>query len=163
MELVEIPKLTDSRADFETLFGIARRIHALRNEKIVLDFSGCADLMQNAVSVLGGLTKLAGHHGCQVEFAWHTLSTPVQRNLARNGLMQFIGRPALRTSSTAVPFRHDERLVEDDLVHYLYDSWIGKGRVHLSEGLKAAILPESSSRSSTTPKRRFFQRYRQMM
>ena len=140
MEVVHIPKLTDSRADFEALFGIARRIHEFRDEKVLLDFSGCSFLMQNAVSVLGGLTKLAEHHGCRVEFAWHTLSQEVQRNLARNGLMQFVGQPALRTSKTAVPFRHDERLVEDDLVHYMYDSWIGKGRVHLSDALRSAIV-----------------------
>jgi hypothetical protein len=140
MEVVHIPRLTDSRVDFETLFGIARRIYELRDEKIALDFSNCSFLMQNAVSVLGGLTKLAEHHGCRVEFAWDTLSPEVQRNLARNGLMQFVGQPALRTSKTAVPFRHDERLAEDDLVHYLYDSWIGTGRVHISDALRSAII-----------------------
>src|ERR1044071_7552490 len=52
MELVLIPTLTDSKADFEVLFGIARRVHGLYEQDIVLDFSNCTSLMQNAVSVI---------------------------------------------------------------------------------------------------------------
>ena len=140
MELVHIPTLTDSRADFEILFGIARRVHGFYEKDIVLDFSNCTFLMQNAISVIGGLAKLAENHGNELEFAWSTVRPTVARNLARNGLMEFLGKPALKVSRTAVPFRHDAGLVEDELVSYLYDSWIGKGRVHLSEALKGAIV-----------------------
>ncbi|HET6841769.1 MAG TPA: ATP-binding protein [Candidatus Angelobacter sp.] len=139
-ELILIPTLTDSRADFEILFGIARQVHGLYEKDIVLDFSNCTSLMQNAVSVIGGLVKLAEHHGNQIELAWPTIRSEVARNLARNGLMEFLGKPALKVSKSAVPFRHDTALVEDDLVSYLYDSWIGKGRVHLSDALKGAIV-----------------------
>jgi hypothetical protein len=96
--------------------------------------------MQNAVSVLGGLAKVAERHGSKMHFAWDTLSPEVKRELARNGMMEFFGQPALKASKAAVPFRHDEVLGEDDLVNYLYNSWIGKGRVNLSEALKSAIV-----------------------
>jgi hypothetical protein len=140
MELVHIPTLTDSRDDFEILFGIARRVSVFYEKDIILDFSNCESLMQNAVSVIGGLVKLAENHGNQIDIAWPTVRKSVARDLARNGLMQFLGKPAAKIRTTAVPFRHDIRLVEDDLVSYLYDSWIGTGRVNLSDALKGAIV-----------------------
>lgn len=140
MQLVHIPTLTDSDRDCEILFGIARRIRAMEGEDIVFDFSNCTSMMQNTVAVLGGLSKLAEHFSNEVEFAWATLVPKVRRTLETSGLMTFLGQETVTQSRTAVPFRHDQTLVEDNLVHYLYDSWIGAGRVRLSDPLKDAII-----------------------
>jgi hypothetical protein len=140
MQLINIPTLTDSDSDCEILFGIARRVRSLKGKDVVFDFSNCMSIMQNTVAVLGGLTKLAQHFGNDVEFAWATLVPKVREALEISGLMTFLGQETTTMSRTAVPFRHNESLVEDDLVHYLYNSWIGAGRVLLSDPLKDAII-----------------------
>lgn len=140
MQLINIPTLSDSDSDCEILFGIARRVRALKGKDVVFDFSNCVSMMQNTVAVLGGLAKLAQHFGNDVEFAWATLLPTVRKTLEISGLMTFLGQETTTKSRTAVPFRHDPTLIEDDLVHYLYNSWIGAGRVHLSDPLKDAII-----------------------
>jgi hypothetical protein len=140
MQQIHIPTLTDSDSDCELLFDIARRVRALKGKDVVFDFSNCMSMMQNTVAVLGGLAKLAQHFGNDVEFAWDTLLPKARQTMEMSGLMTFLGQETTTQSRTAVPFRHDEVLVEDDLVHYLYDSWIGAGRVLLSDPLKDAII-----------------------
>lgn len=96
--------------------------------------------MQNGVAVLGGIANLCSLQDQKVEFLWGTLQPDVRKSLGRNGFMEYFGMPAVRSTGTAVPFRHDRELTRDILIDYLYEKWIGTGRVHLSEGLKSAIV-----------------------
>lgn len=142
MERVFIPTLSDSDKDCAILSGIAQRIHRLKSCHIIFDFTNCKSLMQNAVAVLGGLAKLAEKFDNRVEFGWDTLTMKARQTLERSGFMAFFGQPTGTGTKTMIPFRHDPPgvLAEDDIVHYLLESWIGVGRVHLSDPLRDAIV-----------------------
>lgn len=139
MEVMRVPTVTDSTYDFEYLFALGTAV--LRSGlHVALDFSDCRFLMQNGVAVLGGLARLVEYRGGRIDFLWDTLQPDVRRSVGRNGFMQYFGMPGLRSTGTAVPFRQDSCLAEDDLIDYLYERWIGTGRVNLSEALKSAIV-----------------------
>lgn len=141
MTTIEIPTIDDSVEGFELLFVVVKQFEQSQMQ-VRLDFSKCKFLMQNAVAVLGGLASLAKDRGGSCVFLWDTLPTDVQRSLGRNGFMPFFGQPTVKVAGrTAVPFRQDlASAKKNEIIHYLTNDWIGKGRVNLSEALKNAIV-----------------------
>jgi hypothetical protein len=136
---LNIPTLNASAACYDKLCRLWQQVPT-DGRDLVLDFSDCEFLRQNAVVVLGGMIRRTRLAGGRVIVDWENANARVRRNLERNGLRSYISGGAWATPGNEVRFRADQALVKEDLLHYLNGDWLGKGWVHVSDPLRAELV-----------------------
>ena len=134
---INIRTINDDPTDFCKLFQIYQL--ATKDDDIVIDFTGCGFLRQNAVSFLGGLCRLKELNGSDVSFDWSTLSEKIYMNLAQNGFVDAMDGSASSWDGNSIPYREDLLLDSNEIVDYLKTKWLGKGWINVSRKLSNAI------------------------
>jgi hypothetical protein len=139
-QVIHIPRLNDSRADFEQLFGIWSRVNDDFAD-VRFDFSQCGFLRPNAVAFLGGLARLIGSRRGTVVFEWDTLQDKaVMMNLCQNGFAGKFGHPSPGWTGNSIPYREDTFQDMNGIMDYLTDFWLGRGWVNVSQELRDTIV-----------------------
>jgi hypothetical protein len=139
MQTLYVDSINDGPSDYAGLFQIAGDV-AAAGWRARLDFTTCSFLRQNAVAFLGGLARMAHHHGGQLEFAWTTLQAPVAANLAQSGFMYAFGRGREGWNGNSIPFHADGTAKAHEFATYLRDRWLGRGWVNVSPALADRIV-----------------------
>lgn len=111
-----------------------------RATDIILDFSKCTFLAQNAVAVIGGMASFLELHGSSLTLDLETLVSKININLAQNGLLNHLGYPHTSWDGNSIPFRHDLLLDKEAIACYLNEHWLGKGWLNISKELKEHIV-----------------------
>lgn len=107
---------------------------------IILDFSQCNFLAQNAVTVIGGMASFLKENGSSLTLDLATLISKIHMNLAQNGLLNHLGYLSTPWDGNSIPFRHDPFLDKQAVIGYLNDYWLGKGVLNISKELKDLIV-----------------------
>ena len=138
--VIEIPTINDSLRDFDYLFHIWRQAKAHQGQSgIILDFSKCYFLRQNAVTFLGGLIRSLQSQGKTVNIKWDTLHNNIATNLQQNGFMHVFKNDCKPWDGNSIPYRED--VIQDEcLVDYLKDNWLGKGWINIGQKLQNLIV-----------------------
>jgi len=139
MQTLYVDNINDGPVDYAALFQIAHDV-AAAGWQARLDFTTCAFLRQNAVAFLGGLARMAHHHGGRLEFAWSTLQDAVATNLAQNGFMYAFGGSRKGWNGNSIPFHADATAEAHEFATYLRDRWLGRGWVNVSPDLADCIV-----------------------
>lgn len=139
MKTILVFTLNEDAADYNALFRLERDV-ADAAWRVRLDFSFCGFLRQNAVAFLGGLARMAHHHGGRLEFAWDTLQPAVAANLAQNGFMYAFGGHREGWNGNSIPFHADQTAKAHEFATYLRDRWLGRGWVNVSSALADQIV-----------------------
>lgn len=137
--VIEIQTINDRLRDFDCLFHIWRKANKLQSE-IVLDFSKCYFLRQNAVAFIGGLIRSLQSQGKTVNIRWDTLHNNVATNLQQNGFMHVFNGDRESWDGNSIPYREDLTQDEDCLVDYLKEKWLGKGWINIGHNLQSLIV-----------------------
>lgn len=142
MILLRVPTINDSLDDFDSLFRLWRQVEreGRGGERVVLDFSSCYFLRQNAVAFLGGLIRYIQARGGTVNAKWGPASEAVRRNLARNGFLATFGLQDRSWVGNAIPYREDKEQDTAGIMTYLRSSWLGRGWINVSHALRDAIV-----------------------
>ena len=139
-QVIQIPTLNDSPADFERLFSIWSKVHGYF-EDVCFDFSHCDFLRPNAIAFLGGLARLIQSRNGTVAFDWKTLNNDwVKNTLSQNGFAGAFGRSSSSWTGHSIPYREDRLRDANGIVDYLEHYWLGRGWVHVSHRLRDAII-----------------------
>lgn len=137
---IRIPTLNDQPQDFDILFKLLQYVNNGNRSSYTLNFTDCFFLRPNAVAFLGGLIRLLNSQGLKMDIAWVTVRKEVMITLVQNGFAQAFGYHSSRVQTGhAIPYREDQHEDSDEIMTYLIDHWIGKGWVHVSPRLCAAI------------------------
>jgi anti-anti-sigma regulatory factor len=137
--VIEVQTINDELKDFDCLFQIwlqANQTHA----EIILDFSKCYFLRQNAVAFLGGLIQSLRSQGKMVNIKWDTLHKRIATNLQQNGFMHVFNDDCAPWDGNSIPYREDLTQDEDCLVDYLKEKWLGKDWIHVGQNLQNLIV-----------------------
>lgn len=132
MQTLYVDNINDGPGDYAALFQIAHDV-AAAGWQARLDFTTCTFLRQNAVAFLGGLARMAHHHGGRLEFGWATLQDAVAANLAQNGFMHAFGGSRKGWNGNSIPFHADDTAKAHEFATYLRDRWLGRGWVNVSD------------------------------
>jgi hypothetical protein len=139
-QVIHIPRLNDSRADFEQLFAIWSQVNDYF-EEVRFDFSHCDFLRPNAVAFLGGLARLITSRRGTAVFEWDTLhDKAVMMNLCQNGFAGTFGYSSPSWMGNSIPYREDRTQDMNGIMDYLTDYWLGKGWINVSQDLRDAIV-----------------------
>ncbi|TAN44682.1 MAG: ATP-binding protein [Nitrospirae bacterium] len=139
-QVIQIPTLNDSPADFKQMFSIWNRANGYY-EDVHFDFSHCGFLRPNAVAFLGGLARLIVSRNGTVVFDWTTLKNEWVRNtLSQNGFAGAFGRTSSGWTGHSIPYREDRLRDANGIIDYLEHYWMGRGWVHVSLRLRDAII-----------------------
>lgn len=133
-----IPTTNDGVKDFEPLFALQEEVR--RQRHIIIDFSECHFLRQNAVAFLGGLARFAESQTGTVTFDWATLRPDVRANLARSGFLSAFGANVAYHRGHAIPYHEDRSEDKTQTTTYLRKQWLGAGWIALSEALRDEIV-----------------------
>jgi hypothetical protein len=106
----------------------------------VLDFSSCGFLRQNAVACLGAFAHWVRSSGGECVIDLPTIRPDVSKNLGRNGFLGAFGYHTQPWIGNTIPYRHDQAVDRDGLMEYLRSSWLGRGWINVSAGLRDAIV-----------------------
>lgn len=107
---------------------------------IILDFSKCTFLAQNAVALIGGIASLLKANGRSLSLDLETLPSKININLAQNGLLNHLGYPNTPWDGNSIPFRHNPLMDKKEIICYLNENWLGKGWLNISKNLKDYIV-----------------------
>ncbi|WP_024983786.1 ATP-binding protein [Brevibacillus borstelensis] len=138
MRLVQLPNVNDDPTDFYYLFDFSKLVSEVE-EDILVDFSQCGFLRQNAVAMLGGLARKAESRGIRLHFKWDSLTRRVKNNLRKNGFMGTFASFASNSSGNSIPYREDLNDSPDSYIEYLKEEWLHPGWVNMSPALREAI------------------------
>ncbi len=133
-----IPTINDDINDFEQLFVMQEMVR--NHPHIIIDFSRCGFLRQNAVAFLGGLARFAESQGRSVTFDWDTVRPAIQTNLARNGFLGTFGGGTTYHRGNAIRYHEDVAEDKGQIAAYLQNEWLGPGWVSLSSRLRDVIV-----------------------
>jgi hypothetical protein len=142
--ILQVPTLNDNKTDYIRLFSLCQKIRSLENQSIIIDFSGCRFLRQNAVAFLGGLARFAQARGCSVSFDWNTLREDIRANLTQNGFFDVFEGTQREWSGNSVPYREYRHEDMDAIVDYLENHWLCSDRVQLSPDNRDEIIQNAS-------------------
>jgi len=134
-----IPTINDGLADFDTLFGLLRQVNDYFLD-VILDFTNCGFLRQNAVAFLGGMIRLVESRFGEVKIDMTTIQDAIQTNLAQNGFLANFGYSGGPWTGNSIPYRQDTSKEVDDLTEYLSSQWLGRGWVNISRPLRDSIV-----------------------
>jgi hypothetical protein len=139
MVTLSVPTINDRLKDFDALFLLWQKTN-MNNVDVVVDFSNCAHLRQNAIAFLGGLINLIQSRGGEVTFLWKSLKREVYDSLEQTGFMHRFGEGLPARPGHSIPYREDKTQEKDSLVDYLRTHWIGRDWVHISDLAQEAII-----------------------
>lgn len=135
-----IPTLNDGRADFQFLFDLCNRLND-SFENVLLDFSRCSFLRPNALTILGGLTRLLEYQCGNVVYDWDSIKNQaVLAILMQNGFAEKFGLSSHPWDGSSIPYREDLTQDMNEILDYLNDHWLGKGWVKLTHALRDIII-----------------------
>lgn len=138
MHTCYVPTLTAlSSATCAPLFSVAREIRG--KSEVTFDFSTCRFLRPQAVAFLGGLIRLAQHHGGVVYILWDTMIPAIKANLAQNGFALAFGGAGKPWAGNSVPYLEHTALDPRAFADYIHNAWLGRGWVGVSELLANQI------------------------
>ena len=137
--ILKVPSVNDDLKDFEWLFELRQKVENTETE-VILDFSKCWFLGQNAVAFLGGLIRLTQDRANKIIFKWDTLHRKVRINLEQNGFIYVFGDNKEPWQGNSIRYREDLHQDKDSLVDYLADEWLGRDWVHIGHNLRSAIV-----------------------
>ena len=137
--ILEIPTINDTPKDFDCLFQLWQQVQA-ETEEVILNFSRCYFLRQNAVAFLGGMARWIEKRRCKVIFDWETVKKHICENLKQNGFMYAFNAGEEPWQGNSIPYREDLFEDRDGLIQYLAEDWLGRGWVHISDILKFLIV-----------------------
>lgn len=123
---LQVPTVNDEIIDFYRLSCLWKQVCHLEQCEIILDFSGCQFLRQNAVAFLGGLARLIESRGGKVYFAWHTLRDNVRVNLTQNGFIAAFDNTQQEWRGNSVPYREYRYEDMNAINAYLENNWLGR-------------------------------------
>jgi hypothetical protein len=108
-------------------------------EAVLVDLTQCAFIRHTGVAFLGALIRLGQHKGKQVTIDWSTARSHIGMNLRHNGFARHFGEPVRPFLSNTVPYREDfvspgtnTNQKRDEVMGFLRDWWLGRGRIQLS-------------------------------
>ena len=137
--VIKIRTINDDLKDFDRLFQIWNKANQGQSE-IILDFSKCYFLRQNAVAFIGGLIQSLRSQSKTVSIKWDTLHNNVATNLQQNGFMHVFNNDRESWDGNSIPYREDFNQDEDCLVYYLKEKWLGKGWINVGQDLQNLIV-----------------------
>jgi anti-sigma regulatory factor (Ser/Thr protein kinase) len=138
MKTIRIPTINDGVSDFCTLFKTYNEIVGSRND-VILDFSRCGFLRQNAVAFLGGLSRVMDTRTPSLHFKWSSLPNDISTNLAQNGFLGAIRGGSTPWTGNSIPYREDRIINPDEIIDYLKTKWLGRGWINISPKLANLI------------------------
>jgi hypothetical protein len=140
---VIVPTLHDQPSDFENLFQLLKpiddRLTAGIAPRVVVDFSPCRFLQQNAVILLGGMARAVISRGGTVRFLWDTLEPAVRLNLSKNGFLSAFGQRVRVEQGNTIPYREHGKPQKDEVIDYLRKEWLKPRYLNLSPQLRDAL------------------------
>ncbi|HDR9174196.1 TPA: HAMP domain-containing histidine kinase [Burkholderia vietnamiensis] len=139
MPRIHVPTINDSQWDYFRLFNYWHQI-SQSGGHVTFDFTRCMFLRPNAVTLLGGVARLAERQGTLVEFDWKTANQAVLMNLCQNGFAHAFGHGSAPWSGNSIPYREDLVSAPNPIADYLTDQWIGRGWINVSERVRDAIV-----------------------
>ncbi len=137
--VIEIQTINDELKDFDYLFQIWLEANQ-EQSGMILDFSRCYFLRQNAVAFIGGLIRSLQSQGKTVKIKWDTLHNKIATNLQQNGFMHVFNNDRKPWDGNSIPYREDLTQNKDCLVDYLKEKWLGKGWINVSQNLQKLIV-----------------------
>ncbi len=136
--VIEIKTINDDLKDFDRLFQIWKKANQGQS-KIILDFSKCWFLKQNAVAFIGGLIRSLESQGKTVSIKWETLHKNIATNLQQNGFMHVFNNDCKPWDGNSIPYRED--LIQNEFsVDYLKDNWLGRDWINIDQKLQNLIV-----------------------
>ena len=138
--ILRVPTLNDSQTDCTRLFSLWHQLQNLESQEVIVDFSDCRFLRQNAVAFLGGLARLIQSRNGKVNFVWNTLQDDIRANLTQNGFIDIFDGTQREWSGNSVPYR--EYRCEDmgAIASYLENCWLGRGWVQVDSASSDEIV-----------------------
>jgi hypothetical protein len=100
--VIEIQTINDDLRDFDNLFQIWKKANQGQSE-VILDFSKCYFLRQNAVAFMGGLIRSLQSQGKTVNIKWDTLHNKIATNLQQNGFMHVFNNDREPWDGNSIP------------------------------------------------------------
>ncbi len=140
-----IPTLNDTPTDFDKLSELGNTVLAASG-RVILDFSNCQFLRPNAISFLGGIARLIESQGRTIEFDFGTAPDKVLAILRQNNFAHCFGHSGFSGPGRSVPYREDrtdpnrQTSLQNHIINYLSNDWLGHGWVHVSPRLRNAIV-----------------------
>ncbi|WP_182200105.1 ATP-binding protein [Paraliobacillus salinarum] len=138
MYKIRIPTINDEIEDFIKLFNIYNESINLSHSEVLLDFSFCRFLRQNAVAFLGGVIRNLQKNNITVYLNLNILEKKVYTNLEQNGFISHFFDETGPWTGNSIPYL--ESYNEDGINNYLEEKWLGRGWINISEDLKNAIV-----------------------
>jgi hypothetical protein len=143
-KIIEVPTLSTRVKDFSWLFTTFGEIDRFAKKEpggtVVLDFSQCTSLQQNAVALLGGTARNAESHGAKVVFKWDTLQPRVRLNLEKNGFIAAFGGGLEWDQGNTIPYREHRLIEQRSVVDYLRSRWLARGWVQMTDAVQDAVI-----------------------
>lgn len=134
-----IPQINDEMFDHNKLFQLGNKIHE-DTQDVILDFSKCTFIKNNAVAYLGGLVKLIEARGGTVKIDVDSIPAKTKSYLSDNNFLAHCGFEIPPRNENIIPIRHDDMQNTNSYIDYLYDNWLGNRWVQFSNDLKDAII-----------------------
>lgn len=138
--ILRVPTLNDSQTDCTRLFSLWRQLQNLESQEVIVDFSDCRFLRQNAVAFLGGLARLIQSRNGKVNFAWNTLQDDIRANLTQNGFIDIFDGTQREWLGNSVPYREYRYEDMDAIASYLENCWLGRGWVQVDSASSDEIV-----------------------
>jgi hypothetical protein len=132
--------INDGQWDYDFLFDLCGQLRGIKDSDIIFDFTGCGFLRQNAVVILGALTRVLQQDGNTVRFRLSTIVERVRTNLEQNGFLYRLGLGNTPWDGNSIPYREDRFMVEDDYADFLSEKWLGRGWINVSANLRDHIV-----------------------
>jgi len=129
--ILSVPTLNDHTSDCDRLFTLWQKVCFLDTEEVIIDFSTCRFLRQNAVAFLGGLARLIQFRGGHVIFDWDTLAWEIRANLTQNGFIDTFNGTQREWTGNSVPYREYQNEQIEAIATYLEECWLGRGWVQV--------------------------------
>jgi hypothetical protein len=123
------------------LFEYFQEIQSIPSGKLdlLVDFNYCRFLGHIGVAFLGGLARWIEYQGGRIQFGWETLTPKIYMNLGQSGFLESFGVTVEGWEGNSIPYRCDRIHQEQEIGQYLRDSWLGRGWVNVSPGVRDAI------------------------
>lgn len=136
---LNIPTINDKLNDFDNLFQLLEQLNEDCSE-VIIDFSKCFFLRQNAVAFLGGLIRLIQSRSIKLNINWDSIHKNIKMNLEQNGFMYTFCENKEPWQGNSIPYREDKKQDKDGLVDYLGEKWLGRDWVDISQKLQNVIV-----------------------
>ena len=144
----KVPTVFCNHSGFIQLFRLWQQIVDYLSTRqtctIVLDFSNCGFLANNAIAFLGGLKRYVNSTGyANVEFDWRKANPAVFKYVVNAGLYTEVSDEIKLLARTETTIEYREYLQTPDevsLVDYLSNRWLRPDWIKLSGKLKNAIV-----------------------